>query len=134
MSVVIKRLSVFIYIVCPRNKVLKTDLTGLRFCNNIVITMSKSHKHPQSAFAPLQVAIRPIGNSKGVVIPKVILEQSGIEQMVEMTIDGERIILAKPKNMVRENWARDAQQIAQQGEKALDLWDFSNEEDGDWVW
>lgn len=96
--------------------------------------MSKSHKHPQSAFAPLQVAIRPIGNSKGVVIPKVILEQSGIEQMVEMTIDGERIILAKPKNMVRENWARDAQQIAQQGEKALDLWDFSNEEDGDWVW
>lgn len=109
-------------------------MTGISLCNNIVITMNKSHKPPQSSFAPLQVAIRPIGNSKGVVIPKTILEQSGIEQMVEMTVDGERIILAKPKNIVRENWASDAQKIAQMGEGALELWDFSNEEDGDWVW
>ena len=109
-------------------------MTDLSFCNNIVITMNKSHKPPQSSNVPLQVAIRPIGNSKGVVIPKTILEQSGIERMVEMSVDGERIILAKPKNIVREHWASDAQKIAQTKEDALDLWDFSNEEDGDWVW
>ena len=96
--------------------------------------MNKSHKSPQQASAPLQIAIRPVGNSKGVVIPKIILEQSGIQEIVEMSVDGEKIILSKPKNTVREHWAQDAQNLAKAGEDKLVLGDFANEEDGDWVW
>ena len=96
--------------------------------------MNKSHKSTDLTSVPLQVAIRAIGNSKGVVIPKIILEQSGIQELVEMSVDGEKIILSKPKNTVRENWSQDAQSLAKAGEDKLVLGDFTNEEDGDWVW
>jgi len=109
-------------------------LTCSGLCNNIVITMNKSHKSNALISAPLQVAIRAIGNSKGVVIPKIILEQSGIQELVEMSVDGEKIILSKPKNNVRQNWSQDAQSLAKVGEDKLVLGDFANEDDGDWVW
>ena len=108
-------------------------MTCAYFCNNIVITMNKDHK-ANVDIAPLQVAIRAIGNSKGVVIPKIILEQSGIQELVEMSVDGEKIILSKPKNVVRDRWAEDAKSLAKAGEDKLVLGDFSNEEDGDWIW
>ena len=96
--------------------------------------MSKSQKSLPTSSAPLLVAIRAVGNSRGVVIPKIILEQSGIEGVVEMVVDGENIILSKPKNRVRERWAHDAQSISKAGEDELVLGDFVNQEDGDWVW
>ena len=96
--------------------------------------MNKSYKSVDKGSPSLQVAIRAIGNSKGVVIPKIILEQSGIKEIVEMSVEGEKIILNKPKNTVREHWARDAQSLAKVGGDKLVLGDFANEEDGDWVW
>lgn len=96
--------------------------------------MNKDHKSNAVTSVPLQVAIRAIGNSKGVVIPKIILEQSGIQELVEMSVDGEKIILSKPKNTVRENWSQDAKSLAKAGEDKVVLGDFANEEDGDWVW
>ena len=96
--------------------------------------MNKNHKSTITSSASLQVAIRAIGNSKGVVIPKIILEQSGIQEIVEMSVEGEKIILSKPKNVVREHWAKDAQSIAKTDEDRLVLGDFANEEDGDWAW
>jgi antitoxin MazE len=96
--------------------------------------MNKSHKSNVFTGAPLLVAIRAIGNSKGVVIPKIILEQSGMQEIVEMSIDGEKIVLSKPKNTVREYWAQDALNLTKAREDELVLGDFTNEEDGDWVW
>jgi antitoxin MazE len=96
--------------------------------------MNKNHKSTITSSASLQVAIRAIGNSKGVVIPKIILEQSGMGEIVEMSVDGEKIILSKPKNTVRESWAQDAQSLTMAGEDGLALGEFSNEEDKDWVW
>jgi len=96
--------------------------------------MNKNHKSTITSSASLQVAIRAIGNSKGVVIPKIILEQSGMGEIVEMSVDGEKIILSKPKNTVRESWAQDAQSLTMADEDGLVLGEFSNEEDKDWVW
>ena len=96
--------------------------------------MNKSHKSNLETKHLLKVTIRSIGNSKGVVIPKIILEQSGIQEIVDMSVDGEKIILSKPKNLVREHWAQDAQSLAKLGDDKLALGDFANEEDGDWVW
>lgn len=96
--------------------------------------MYKSHKSKVLTGVPLQVAVRAIGNSKGVVIPKIILEQSGIQEIVEMSVEGEKIVLSKPKNRVREHWSKDAENLAKAGEDTLLLGDFVNEEDGDWVW
>jgi len=96
--------------------------------------MNKSRKQNSVASTSLQIAIRAIGNSRGVVIPKIILEQSGIEGVAEMSIDGEKIILSKPKSKSRENWAVDAQNLAKSGNDKLILGDFANDEDRDWVW
>ena len=96
--------------------------------------MNKNHKPTITSGASLQVAVRAIGNSKGVVIPNIILEQSGIGEIVEMSVDGEKIILSKPKKTVRESWAQDAQSLAMAGEDVLVLGEFGNEEDKDWVW
>jgi len=82
----------------------------------------------------LKITIRQIGNSKGVVIPKAILEQVGLNDAVEMSVEGERLVLSKPKNQVRINWADDAKSISKSGEDNLVLGDFANEDDGDWVW
>jgi len=61
---------------------------------------------------PLQINIRQIGNSKGVVIPKAILEQVGLDEAVELSVEGDSLVLRKPKNQVRIHWAEDARLIA----------------------
>ena len=96
--------------------------------------MNKSRASVTVESNSLQVAVRAIGNSKGVVIPKVILEQSGIGETVEMLVEGGNIILSKPKKVVREKWSSDAKNISQAGEDKLVLGDFANHSDKDWVW
>ena len=51
---------------------------------------------------------------------QIILEQSEIEESVEMSVDGEKMIMSKSKNTVRESWAKYAQSIAMEGEDGLD--------------
>ena len=82
--------------------------------------MNKNHKPTITSRASLRVAIRAIGSPKGLVIPKIILEQSGIEESVKMSVDGEKMIMSKSKNTVRESWAKEAQSIAMEGEDGLD--------------
>jgi antitoxin MazE len=96
--------------------------------------MNKKQNSIALSSASLHVSVRPIGNSRGVVIPKVILEQLGIEEEVDMTVEDEKIILSKPKNPVRRSWANDAKAIALAGEDKLIAGDFNNDSDGDWVW
>jgi antitoxin MazE len=82
----------------------------------------------------IPVSVRAIGNSRGVVIPKAILEQLGIEGEMDMSVEDAKIILSKPKTPVRKSWANDAKAIATAGEDKLIAGDFNNENDGDWVW
>src|SRR5437016_13119503 len=64
--------------------------------NNIVITMKAIH-----------VSIRRIGNSQGVVIPKPVLAQLGLNREVgaEMTIEGGALVLRAPAGAARKGWA-----------------------------
>lgn len=96
--------------------------------------MNKKSNPLDHTSASIQVAVRAIGNSRGVVIPKLILEQIGIQEEVVMSVEGEKIILSKPKYSLRKNWANDASAIANSGEDHLVLGDFNNEQDGDWAW
>ena len=82
----------------------------------------------------LHLHIRQIGNSRGVVIPKAILEQIGFDDQADLAIEGDRLVLSKPKKNPREGWAEDSRAIAEVGEDELVLGDFMNEADEDWVW
>ena len=82
----------------------------------------------------LHLQIRQIGNSRGVVIPKAILEQVGFDDQADLVIEGDKLVLSKPKKNPREGWAEDSIVIAAAGEDGLVLGDFMNEGDEDWVW
>ncbi len=46
----------------------------------------------------------PIGNSKGIRIPKIMLEESKIEDKVEIERVGQKIIIRPLKQVPREGW------------------------------
>ena len=84
----------------------------------------------------IAVTIRAIGNSKGVVLPKTVLAQAGLEDATdaELLVENGVILLRRATPPVREGWAQAAAQVSAQGGDALVLGEFGNEGDKDLVW
>jgi antitoxin MazE len=78
--------------------------------------------------------IRRMGNSQGVLIPKPLLQQIGLEDKAEMRVEGDALVLRRPKAAPRAGWAEASMRVAAAGDDALVLPDFSNEEDADLKW
>ncbi len=53
----------------------------------------------------MKVAIVPIGNSKGVRLPKAVLEQVGFSTEAELSVENGRIVLA-PVSGRRCGWSK----------------------------
>ena len=100
-------------------------LTSAMHRNNIVITMRTIH-----------VSIRKIGNSQGVVIPKPVLAQVGLDSQVgaEMTIEDGALVLRRPAGPARAGWAEAARRIAEAGDDELVMGEFGNADDAELVW
>jgi antitoxin MazE len=60
----------------------------------------------------MKTTIRRIGNARGVVIPKSLLSQAGIEGEAEIVVEGRSIVIRKTKAQVREGWAEASKRIA----------------------
>ncbi|GIZ53853.1 AbrB/MazE/SpoVT family DNA-binding domain-containing protein [Noviherbaspirillum aridicola] len=61
----------------------------------------------------MKTAIRKMGNSQGVLIPKPFLLQTGLDiGEVEIQVENDAIVIRKPKKKCREGWAEACQQIA----------------------
>ncbi len=82
----------------------------------------------------IEVSIRQIGNSQGILIPKAILEQIGLTKSAEMKIEGDTLILRKPQKSVRAGWADEAKKIALNNEDTLVLGEFTNDDDEKLTW
>lgn len=84
----------------------------------------------------VHVSIRKIGNSQGVVIPKPVLAQLGLdgEAGAEMTIEDGALVLRRPASPARFGWAEAARSIAEPGDDELVMGEFGNEEDSELVW
>ena len=82
----------------------------------------------------MEVAIRKMGNSQGVLIPKPILAQVGLEGTADLQVrDGVIEIRAIHRNP-REGWADDARRLAAQGGDAPVWPEVANEGDDKLVW
>ena len=82
----------------------------------------------------MQVSIRKMGNSQGVLIPKPILAQVGLVATADLQVrDGVIEIRAIQRNP-REGWADDARRLAEQGGDALVWPELANAGDVDLVW
>ncbi len=83
----------------------------------------------------MQVNIRPIGNSRGIVIPKPLLAQVGLSSgMAEIAIEGGALVLRKPRKPARSGWADAAIKIAESADDALVLGEFGNAADAELTW
>lgn len=84
----------------------------------------------------LHVSIRKIGNSHGVVIPKPILGQLGLDPEVgaELTVEHDALVLRRPAGPVRAGWAEAARKVAAAGEDELVMGEFGNADDPELVW
>ena len=84
----------------------------------------------------IHVSIRQIGNSQGVVIPKPILAQLGLDAKVgvEMTIEDGALVLRGPASAARTGWAEAARRIAKAADDKLVMGEFGNAEDSELAW
>ena len=82
----------------------------------------------------MQVTIRPFGNSRGVIIPKLLLAQVGLQESAEIEVQNGTLVLRKPQPQVRDGWTSAAQSIAAAGEDALVLGNQSLTDEEDWQW
>ena len=67
----------------------------------------------------MKARIIKIGNSKGVRIPKLLIEETGLGEEVEIQVEDNRIIIAPAPRRPRSGWASTFQKMAQAGDDAL---------------
>lgn len=75
-----------------------------------------------------------MGNSQGVLIPKPILAQLGLEDEVDMSVEDDALVIRKPQKKAREGWAEASQAVAAAGDDALVMGEFPNADDAELVW
>ena len=84
----------------------------------------------------MRAAIRKMGNSNGVILPKPILSQLGLRagDSFEMTLDEGRLILVPSPVRPRHGWAEAAQQISAEHDDSLVWPEFGNADDETLRW
>ena len=80
------------------------------------------------------ITIRRLGNSRGILIPKPLLSQAGLEDEAEILVEGNTLIVRKPKSSPRSGWAEASRQLSALGDDALAMPEFANEADSDLKW
>jgi antitoxin MazE len=82
----------------------------------------------------MEVTIRKFGNSQGVLIPKPILAQVGLEGTADLQVRDGVIEIRPLRRNLREGWADDAERIAAEGDDALVWPELSNAGDEELAW
>jgi antitoxin MazE len=82
----------------------------------------------------LKARIIKIGNSHGVRIPKVWLEQLDLGEEVEMAVESDQIVI-RPARSPRDGWEQQFSQMAVQGDdQLLDLPAPTHWDQDEWEW
>lgn len=75
----------------------------------------------------MEIPVINIGNSKGIRLPKAILEQYNISDTLELILEKGRIIL-KPKSVPRKGWEKSFKQMSVNGDDQLLIDDVFDDE------
>ena len=84
----------------------------------------------------MRTALRKMGNSTGIIIPKPMLTEIGAQvgDSVEISVEDGRVVVAPSPKHVRQGWAEAAKRLAAEGDDGLVWPEFGNEGDQDWTW
>jgi len=82
----------------------------------------------------MKTQVVPIGNSRGVRIPKTLLELCHIRDAVNLSVKGETIIIRPIKRRPRATWEAAFKQMHQQGDDRPLLPERLDLDVGEWEW
>ena len=82
----------------------------------------------------MEVTIRKMGNSQGVLIPKPILAQIGLEGSADLQVRDGVIEIRPLRRNPREGWADDARRLAALGDDAPVWPALANAGDDKLIW
>ena len=82
----------------------------------------------------VRIALRKMGNSSGVIIPKPFLAEIGAVGVVEMAVEDGRIVIEAEKRAPRTGWAEASRGLALAGDDGLVWPEFGNADDGSLDW
>lgn len=88
------------------------------YCNYIVITM--------------KLSVVKIGNSKGIRIPKAVLEECHIEDEVDLLINNNKLIVVPLKSKPREGWEKQFKTMSSNKDDKLLIPDSIDLSDWEW--
>lgn len=79
----------------------------------------------------MNVRLVKIGNSRGVRLPRAVIEEAGLEDAVELTVRKGVITLRAPAD-ARAGWEEAARSCHQAGDDGLLLGNLTNDFDAGW--
>ena len=84
----------------------------------------------------MKTAIRKMGNSQGVLIPKPLLSEIGAKagDRVDVAVKNGKIVIAPLEDDPRVAWAEECRAIVEAGEDGLEWPEFGNDDDKHLVW
>ena len=80
------------------------------------------------------VSVIPIGNSRGIRLPKAILEQLKIEDTLEMEVDDKRLILKPVNRTPRDGWEAALKSMNKNSDDGLIIKESHETEAFEWEW
>jgi antitoxin MazE len=66
----------------------------------------------------IRTQIVKIGNSRGIRIPKILIDQFGLDKEVEISIQRDRLVI-RPTSRPRHNWEEQFRAMAERGDDQL---------------
>ncbi len=82
----------------------------------------------------MKTSLVAIGNSKGIRIPKIILEQCHIKKFVDLEVQEDRILIKSYNEIPRKNWDKEFHKMHKNQDDRLFISDSIDVNDKDWVW
>ncbi|AJP73819.1 AbrB/MazE/SpoVT family DNA-binding domain-containing protein [Sphingomonas hengshuiensis] len=83
----------------------------------------------------MQTALRKMGNSTGLIVPRTILNAMGVTtgSAMELRVEDGKLIATPVERTPRDGWALAAQSVAE--DRSADEWQgFASEGDADLTW
>jgi len=83
----------------------------------------------------VKTTLIPIGNSRGIRIPKPVIEQCGLTDQIEMLVQDRTLVIRAPRRS-RVGWNESFEKMARLGDdKLLDPQPLPSQwDDEDWQW
>jgi antitoxin MazE len=82
----------------------------------------------------MRIAIRRIGNSRGMIIPASLLEQLGLHSEADVSVEDGALVVRAPAKPIRSGWAETSKNLHVLGDDSLLMPDFANAADAELEW